>query len=54
MSAYLIACVDIHDRRRFTQDYVPPVAAALEPFGGRVVAVPAAQRRPERDNDSPC
>ena len=38
MSAYLIAFVDIHDRRRFAQDYVPSVASTLEPFGGRVVA----------------
>jgi uncharacterized protein (DUF1330 family) len=38
MSAYIIAFVDIHDHTRFAQDYVPPVAATLEPFGGRVVA----------------
>ena len=38
MSAYIIAFVDIHDRTRFAQDDVPPVAATLEPFGGRVAA----------------
>jgi|GraSoiStandDraft_57_1057295.scaffolds.fasta_scaffold45691_1 uncharacterized protein (DUF1330 family) len=38
MSAYIIAFVDIHDRTRFAQDYVPPIAATLEPFGGRVIA----------------
>ena len=38
MSAYVIAFVDIHDHTRFAQDYVPPVASTLEPFGGRVVA----------------
>ena len=38
MSAYLIAFVDIHDRTRFAQEYVPPIASTLEPFGGRVVA----------------
>ncbi len=38
MSAYIIAFVDIHDRTRFAQDYVPPIASTLEPFGGRVVA----------------
>ena len=38
MSAYFIAFVDIHDRTRFAQDYVPLVASTLEPFGGRVVA----------------
>jgi uncharacterized protein (DUF1330 family) len=42
MSAYLIAFVDIHDRTRFAQDYVPPVASTLEPFGGRVVATARA------------
>ena len=38
MSAYIIAFVDIHDRTRFAQDYVPPIASTLELFGGRVVA----------------
>ena len=38
MSAYVIAFVDIHDRTRYEQDYVPPIAATLEPFGGRVIA----------------
>jgi uncharacterized protein (DUF1330 family) len=38
MSAYVIAFVDIHDRMRFAQDYVAPIASTLEPFGGRVVA----------------
>src|SRR5262245_13671203 len=38
MSAYLIAFVEIHDRIRFAQEYVPPIASTLEPFGGRVVA----------------
>jgi uncharacterized protein (DUF1330 family) len=38
MSAYVIAFVDIHDHTRFAQDYVPPVASTLEPFGGRVIA----------------
>jgi len=38
MSAYIIAFVDIHDRTRFAQDYVLPIAATMEPFGGRVVA----------------
>jgi uncharacterized protein (DUF1330 family) len=38
MAACIIAFVDIHDRPRFAQDYVPPVASTLEPFGGRVVA----------------
>jgi len=39
MPAYLIAFVDIHDHRRFAQEYVPPIAGTLEPYGGRVVAV---------------
>jgi uncharacterized protein (DUF1330 family) len=38
MSAYVIAFVDIHDHTRFAQDYVPPVASTMEPFGGRVIA----------------
>jgi uncharacterized protein (DUF1330 family) len=38
MSAYIITFVDIHDRTRFAQDYIPPVASTLEPFGGRVIA----------------
>ena len=38
MSAYIIAFVDIHDRTRFAQDYVLPIATTMEPFGGRVVA----------------
>ncbi len=33
-----MAFVDIHDRTRFAQDYVPPIASTLELFGGRVVA----------------
>lgn len=39
MPAYVIAFVDIHDRARFAQEYVPPIAGTLEPYGGRVVAV---------------
>jgi uncharacterized protein (DUF1330 family) len=39
MSAYVIAFVDIHDRARFAKEYVPPIAATLEPFGGRPIAV---------------
>ncbi len=38
MSAYVIAFVDIHDHTRFAQDYVPPVASTMEPFGGHVIA----------------
>jgi uncharacterized protein (DUF1330 family) len=38
MPAYVIAFVDVHDRDRFAQEYVPPIAATLTPFGGRVVA----------------
>jgi uncharacterized protein (DUF1330 family) len=38
MSAYVIFFVDIHDHTRFAQDYVRPVAATMEPFGGRVIA----------------
>ena len=38
MPAYLIAFVDIHDRARFAKEYVPPIGATLEPFGGRVIA----------------
>jgi uncharacterized protein (DUF1330 family) len=30
--------VNIHDRVRFAQEYLPPVAATMEPFGGRVIA----------------
>ena len=41
----LIAFVDIHDRRRFAQDYVPSVASTLKPFGGRVVAASDDPRR---------
>jgi uncharacterized protein (DUF1330 family) len=39
MSAYVIAFVDIHDHARFAKEYVPPIAATLERFGGRVIAV---------------
>ena len=39
MPAYLFAFVDIHDRARFAKEYAPPIAATLEPFGGRVLAV---------------
>lgn len=38
MPAYVIAFVDVHDRARFTKEYVPPIAATLQPFGGKVVA----------------
>ena len=38
MPAYLVAFVDVHDRVRFAKEYVPPIAATLEPFGGRVLA----------------
>ena len=38
MSAYMIAFVDIHDRARFAKEYIAPIAATLEPFGGRVIA----------------
>lgn len=38
MPAYVIAFVDIHDRARFAKEYLPPIAATLGPFGGRVVA----------------
>ena len=30
--------MDIHDRARFAKEYVPPIAATLEPFGGRILA----------------
>jgi len=39
MPAYLIAFVDIRDRVRFAKEYVAPIGATLEPFGGRVLAV---------------
>ncbi len=38
MPAYVIAFVDIHDHARFAKEYLPPIAATLEPFGGHVVA----------------
>jgi uncharacterized protein (DUF1330 family) len=38
MPAYLVAFVDVHDNERFTKEYVPPIAATLQPFGGRVLA----------------
>jgi uncharacterized protein (DUF1330 family) len=38
MPAYLVAFVDVHDRARFAKEYVPPIAATLEPFGGRILA----------------
>ena len=38
MSAYLVAFVDVRDQERFTKEYVPPIAATLRPFGGRVLA----------------
>jgi uncharacterized protein (DUF1330 family) len=38
MPAYIIAFVDIHDRTRFAQEYLPPVATTMAPFGGRVIA----------------
>jgi len=38
MPAYIIAFVDIHDRTRFAQEYLPPIAGTLEPYGGRVLA----------------
>ncbi len=37
MPAYLVAFVDVHDRDRFAKEYVPPIAATLAPFGGRVL-----------------
>ena len=38
MPAYVIAFVDIHDRARFSKEYVPPIGATLQPFGGRALA----------------
>ncbi len=38
MPAYIIAFVDIHDRGRFDQEYIPTVASTMEPYGGRVIA----------------
>ncbi len=38
MPAYMIAFVDIHDRTRYTQEYMPPILGTLEPFGGRILA----------------
>jgi uncharacterized protein (DUF1330 family) len=38
MPAYLVAFVDVHDRDRFAKEYVPPIAATLQPFGGRILA----------------
>ena len=38
MPACIIVFVNIHDRVRFAQEYLPPVAATMEPFGGRVLA----------------
>ncbi|MEX2206486.1 MAG: DUF1330 domain-containing protein [Myxococcota bacterium] len=38
MPAYIIAFVDIHDRARFAQEYLPGVAATFEPYGGRLLA----------------
>ena len=39
MPAYMIAFVEVHDHDRFAKEYVPPIGATLEPFGGRVIAV---------------
>jgi uncharacterized protein (DUF1330 family) len=38
MSAYIIVFVKIHDHVRFAHEYLPPVAATMAPFGGRVLA----------------
>ena len=38
MPAYIIAFVDIHDRTRYVQDYVPAITGTLEPYGGRMLA----------------
>ncbi len=38
MPAYLVAFVEIHDRKRFANDYVPGIPASLEPYGGRILA----------------
>ena len=38
MTAYIIAFVDIHDRTRYTQEYVPAITTTLEPYGGRILA----------------
>jgi uncharacterized protein (DUF1330 family) len=38
MTAYIIAFVDIHDRTRYAQEYVPAIAGTLEPYGGRMLA----------------
>jgi uncharacterized protein (DUF1330 family) len=38
MPAYVVAFVDVHDRDRFAKEYLPPIAATLAPFGGRVLA----------------
>lgn len=38
MPAYMIAFVDIRDRARFVQEYLPGVAATFEPYGGRLLA----------------
>ena len=38
MTAYIIAFVDIHDRTRYAQEYVPAITGTLEPYGGRILA----------------
>jgi uncharacterized protein (DUF1330 family) len=38
MPAYVIAFVEIHDRTRFAQEYLPGVGATFEPYGGRLLA----------------
>jgi uncharacterized protein (DUF1330 family) len=38
MAAYIVAFVDIHDRARFAQEYLPMVGTTIEGFGGRLLA----------------
>ena len=38
MPAYVIAFVDIHDHTRFAEEYLRPIGATFEPYGGRVLA----------------
>ena len=38
MPAYIVAFVEIHDRKRFASEYAPGIPATLEPYGGRLLA----------------
>jgi uncharacterized protein (DUF1330 family) len=38
MPAYLIAFVDASDEQRYARDYVPPVLALVNQYGGRLLS----------------